>query len=111
MKIEFLGFEETQSMVDADYARKEFVEASDKRFDFWVAHHRRCKTLQQQAWFQSRMRQLLTEEFQCWERWKNLEEKFIAEMTVKFNPPTEEDRDRNHIFTVLGRLSETTFNG
>ena len=104
MKVEFLNFEEAQSAVDAEWARRAFVEASNDRFDFWLEHLFEKRTLQQEAWYQAKLKSLFERERDCWSSWKNLEDRFIAEMTVKFNPPPE----RDNIFTVLSNLDYYT---
>ena len=91
MKVEFLTFDQTQSAVDADWARKFYEDASYKRLSYECEHLYERRTLFQEAQYQEKLRKLLKEEYKWYKEWRRLEEQFAAELQVLFSEPPEED--------------------
>jgi hypothetical protein len=91
MKVQFLTFEQTQSAVDADWARKFYEEAAYERLSYECAHLFERRTLFQEAKYQAKVRELLKKEYELYTEWRRLEEQFCAELQVLFSEPPEED--------------------
>ena len=93
MKVELLNFAESEAFIEANNAREEYLKASNARLDFEHEHLHDTRSLQQEAFYQRELRELLLIEKYLYDRWVVYNNLFVEEVGKRFSQPTSDEEE------------------